>query len=301
MKKIFVAASIFTISTLTIAETKTIDNANVTVIVYRPIDQWIPDTKRSDELLGAINDKSFGFAVLGKDGSVDHGTPSPFQKSSDLPAIKQARSILLSKKANLTFRENANRYTITQAQKYQPSSIEYLANSERGLFRQYVLSQGNPAELSEKKDIERTKGIVAGLGAVAVGFFAKGLNGANAVLGSGTVTDFEQMFTSTHEYSAPANLPAINMSEFAETEVRKVLTTIPGVVGQIIIGYKINKTSEFEAEALAQAIVSLSGIDSTESEIIDSRNKDLDNRQKIWDEWVSQGKPAVKKDGLMDW
>jgi hypothetical protein len=61
-------------------------------------------------------------------------------------------------------------------------------------------------------------------------------------------------------------------------------------LGQIIIAYKGEKTKQAEDAALAQAIVTASGADTTVEAIEESRKKDQTARQAIWDECVAQEK-----------
>ena len=64
---------------------------------------------------------------------------------------------------------------------------------------------------------------------------------------------------------------------------------LPDRVGQIIIAYKGEKTKQAEEIALAQAIVTASGADTTIEKIEKSRKEDMVARQAIWDECVAKG------------
>ena len=66
-------------------------------------------------------------------------------------------------------------------------------------------------------------------------------------------------------------------------------------IGQIIIAYRGEKTAESEERALAKAIVSVSGADSTLDAIKSAQAKDLANRQAVWDACVA-AKECVAED-----
>ena len=85
----------------------------------------------------------------------------------------------------------------------------------------------------------------------------------------------------------PRPLPQADFTNYKQADIYRVTTL--KTVGMVIIAYKEPKNLETERSALAEAIFSLTGADTTPEAIVKERDQDFAMRKKIWAACVERG------------
>jgi hypothetical protein len=153
-----------------------------------------------------------------------------------------------------------------------------------------VLAQGNPTTLPDRVRGRKVLGTILAVATTAFAFDKLGSIGAQAALGSGLTGDVYQVASQYKSALAPLSLNLTDFGDYKSVDVRNVTTAYSDRVGQIIIGYKVDRTPQIEAEAMALAILSVSGLDTTPDQVAAARADDLAARQAVWDACVAEGK-----------
>jgi len=112
-------------------------------------------------------------------------------------------------------------------------------------------------------------------------------NANSAVIGNSVAFDLGASVQKFGKILVPRPLPQIDVTNYEQADIYRV-TSLKSV-GMVIIAYKEPKTLETERAALAEAIFSLTGADTTPETIIEERQKDFAMRKQIWSECVQRG------------
>ena len=295
MHKKILAISIVAITSVATAAPIEIDTPGAHIIVVRPIDMWSGDRGVLEESLQAHQEKTTWYVVKLNDKTWLFSNMSG-QDSSTKPAGK-AISERLTSMGFTTPRSSRNSFTIQPPTYVSASEIENVIAVQDESFKRSVIANGNPDDLESKTKRKKFFGGILALGTVALGADKYGTTvGVSATLGSGIA---ESVYNSVAQYKssmAPVTLPSINPQDFKSFEIRSVTTAQPERTGQILIGYKTEKTDSTQAEAIISATLALTAAQSTTNDIEASRANDLAQRKAIWSACVSQARPECKSE-----
>lgn len=295
MHKNILAISIATVTFAASAAPVEIDTPDAHIIVVRPIDMWSGDRGVLEESLHAHQEKTTWYVVKLNDKSWLFSNMAG-QDSSTKPVGKAIFERLTSM-GFTTPRSSRNSFTIQPPTYVSASEIENVITVQDESFKLSVIANGNPDDLESKAKRKKFFGGILALSTVALAADKYGMTvGVSATLGSGIA---ESVYNSVAQYKssmAPVTLPRINPQDFKAFEIRAVTTAQPERTGQILIGYKTEKTDSTQAEAIINATLALTAAQSTTNDIEASRASDLAQRKAIWSTCVAQARPECKSE-----
>ncbi|NBX55819.1 MAG: hypothetical protein EBT70_12270, partial [Betaproteobacteria bacterium] len=217
------------------------------IIVVRPIDLWSGDKSVLEDSLNAHKEKTVHYKVQ-TDSAILSGNPALFKSPSEHPLIKDVNAKInaVGFKAPMS---SANAMFI-----HKSSSIPGLVANEffayqNDVYKQAVISQGNPDDLESKTSRNKVLGAALTIGTTILAGQRYGLDrGANTFLGSGSADDLYKAVASYNASLVAVEIPNFDVPTAKEVSVRKV-ESMGKVTGQIIIAYKDEKTEAAEHEA----------------------------------------------------
>jgi hypothetical protein len=173
--------------------------------------------------------------------------------------------------------------TVLQPITLKPESMPEVFNLLNEGYEAFVIASRKPVPPPSEGGGRPFGAIAAGLGGSGVfGTIGAGVFGLLGAIFDNPI----KINTAPLPVSKPAN---IDYSKFKSIDMRPTLSSAPAR-GQIIIAYKTEKTPAIENEALAIAIGSTLGFDTTKEATLAARAADLADRQAIWDKCVADGK-----------
>jgi len=258
------------------------------VIVVRSIDTWSPDKGTSADSLATFKSHKFAFEV-DTPTRVLRGYPTVFQKPMDAPIVHRVEALLAAQHIELANTTNFN-LRVFKPTTIAPSEYAALAASQASMYERGVYAQGNPSELAGKVSARKFFGSVLAVATVGVAGDKFGAPAAGVVMGSGVAGDAYSLGAGSRAALLPLVLPPLQADAYASVDVRRVVQGVTDRIGQVVIAYKAEKTPEAEEEALAAAIASLAGADTTADAIEQARGADLAERQRLWDACVQAEK-----------
>ncbi len=273
------------------------DTADAHIVVIRALDSWSGDTSASADSLTAVKEHKGGFRLGSEKGPRYDvpGFPMLFGFNSDSEKSVVVQGVIAAlKPLNFNLTQSTVNFKVDKPIALEPVKLTDFAKYQRELYRNMVISQGNPANLHSSVSARKFFAGVFSLGVVVVGGEKYGSLGSQALLNSGIPGDVYQFSSSGRAALTPLDLPNFDASGYKSIDVRRVIQGNNERVGQVIIAYKNEKTDDAENAALIKAIVSLTGADTTVEAIQQARNEDLAKRKAIWDACVADGK--CKKD-----
>lgn len=274
-----------------IAQPVHLDTGATHVIVVRPIDTWGGNRASADYTLAGLRAKKVAFYYYDAEGNKVLGSGGLFKKAPQTPVVVQVQEGL----AKWGFTNNGPSgmvFTVEQAVEIAPEKMQFLSKLQNDLYRRYVINQGNPETLPDR--ITAKKFLNVG---IALAFFNTSMSRMGPVSGSqfafstGIADDIAKLTLNEKLALAAVPAPVFDYSPFKSIEVHRI-TFGSDRVGQIIIVYKDEKTAETQQTALAAAIVSASGADTTPEEVAVAREADFRNRMRIWSECQASGQCA---------
>jgi hypothetical protein len=293
MKKLLAATFLFSLVSIANAVPIEIDTPDARIIVVRPIDLWSGDKATQDKSIQAHQQKTTWYTLKLNEKIWLFSNMAGKDPASN--PISQTIAIRLDKAGFSTPRSSANSFTIQPASYIEPSEITAVISVQNESFRRTVIANGNPDDLEAQTSRKKFFGGIVALGTLALAADKYGLNaGVSATLGSGIS---ESAYNSIAQYKpsmVPVIMPNIDPKDFKVFELRPVTTAQPERTGQILIGYKTDKTEAVQAEAIIAATLALTGADSTTEEIEKNRAADFSKRKAIWDACVADAKPECK-------
>lgn len=263
-----------------------IDIEGAHVIVVRPIDTWAGNRSTAEYTLDEIRKKKIAFYYYDSAGNKLLGSGGLFKKPLQTPVVVQTQDRL----KELGFTNNGPSgmtFVVESPVDLPPKSIESFNRVQTSLYNDFVLRQGNPATLSDR--ILAKKFVSAGLSLAVLGVGMDKLgavSGSQFVFSTGIADDIAKITLNERTALAAVPPPAFDYSTYKSVQVRKVSFGADRV-GQIIIAYKGDRTSEIEDAALAAGIVSASGADTSPEAISIARESDYQHRLRIWAECVA--------------
>jgi len=264
------------------------DTPDAHIIVLRSLDAWSGNNSTSKDSLSSVGKHEGGFLLARKKG-FENGYPFVFQGISNDIVVQGVNSALkqfdfkLSNTKDFTFK-------IEKASALDPLNYTAFADKQRELYKYLVISEGNPQTLPGRVQSKQFLNTIISIGTLAIAAEKFGSVGSDTLLNSGISGDLSQLSASNRAALAPVDLPSFDASNYKAIDVLPVIQGLNDRMGQIIIAYKNERTDDVQNTALIQAIVSLTGADTTVAAIQQARDEDLVNRQTIWDTCVAEDK-----------
>lgn len=258
------------------------------IIVTRPIDTWAGNRTTAEYTLAGLKEKKIAFYYYDAAGNKIFGSGGLFRQPPQTPVVIGVQGGLSTR----GFTNNGPSgmvFTVEKPVVIAPEKMPDFGKLQNELYNEYVVSQGNPSTLSDRIMAKKFVNVGITLALFNVGMDRLGaVSGSQFVFSTGIADDIAKL--TLHDRLALAAVPApdFDYAQFRTVEVRKV-TFGSDRVGQIIIAYKNDKTSEAADAALAMAIVTVSGADTTPEQVVAARQQDFDNRVRIWGICESRG------------
>ena len=295
----FTASSLALVTgSLAMAAPVEFDTEAAHVIVVRPVDVWSGDAGAQDDSLDMVKARRANYVLEITYNSYLRGGPLWLQGASDHPVVDAVREAL--KPHGFALRPNQGYYfVIHSADTVEPEKFEAVRAAQAAVYKQTIVDQGDPDTLRRRILGRKVAGNVLSLLTLGIAGGAYGTTGVTAALGSGIAGEAYQVPAWVPHVLAPAYLPPLDATAFKAIDMRR-LDFRAGMVGQIVIAYRGEKTPEAETEALVKAIVAATGADTTPETIEAARASDLVYRQSVWKECVASGKCGPTSDKKTD-
>lgn len=270
-----------------------LDTTDAHIVVMRALDSWSGDTGASEDSLNEVKEHKGRFRLVSEKGPRYDvlGFPMLFGFNSESENNKVVQGVVAAlKPLHFELSQATVDLVVDKPVTMEPAMLSDFAEYQRELYKNLVISEGNPATLHNWVGARKFFAGVLSLGTIAVGADKYGSLGSGALLNSGIPGDVQHVTASGHAALVPLDLPDFDASSYKTIDVRRVIQGNNDRVGQVIIAYKNDKTDDAENAALIKAIVSLIGADTTVEAIQQARDEDLAKRQTIWDACVANGK-----------
>jgi hypothetical protein len=266
------------------------DTPDAHVIVIRPVDAWSGDSTLQERTLDSIRARRSSYKLTIDDGRVIQGSPMTFQAMADHPVTKGVEAALTPLNASLVSNDRYY-FVVMEPVPVEPVNFQVMVDAEKAFYKGMVISQGDPATLSDRIHGKKVLGTVLSLATTLVAMDKLGVqSGSAATVGSGVDGDIYRIAAETSNALTPVNLPNFDAKSYKHIDVRRVAGLQNNYFGQVIIAYKSEKTTDSERVALIRAIVTLTGADTTPEAVQQARTNDLETRQALWDSCVAEGR-----------
>lgn len=254
------------------------DTDDAHVVVIRPIDTWSPSEQGTEFVLDRYKLKQIRYWFYDENGKKTFG-----ENAIDTnPTAHEVADLAKP----LGFEVGGWRGAITTIEQpvtLDAQEMQAFSKAQDQVFKSIVMKGGNPAELTSKTRHQKWLASAFSLAVGAVG--VKALGGVGLQAAQGPMEDVYKLTMQAKQVLAPQPAVPFDYAGYKTVEIRRV--KLDARLGQIIIAYRGDKTPEAEQHALAKAIVSVSGADTTLEDIQASQAKDLANRQTLWDACVA--------------
>ena len=158
-----------------------IDTPQAHVFIYRPADAWSGDAASMDKVTDAIKDKKFSFTYT-VDGKTQNGNPMLFGSLSQHPVVQGVVADIAQFGWSLGHSENRNSLWIKQAESINPVAMKSFLDIQNEYFKNFVISQGNPATIQSRTASNKIRGSLLAIGALATSAAKFGVEGGSLVL-----------------------------------------------------------------------------------------------------------------------
>jgi hypothetical protein len=284
--KNLLALAIFTLTTTVGAQVAQKETNDALIIVSRPIEMWSPDTSQMSRLLQITKEKHASFGYSETNGKRIAIFKSLFQDPERAPVA----DAVISKLTNNGFKigNSGSTFEVLPPIQISPIDLPEFIAAQNAVYAKSIEKAGNPDKLEGKESAKKFFGNLLSLAT----FFVVGekfgyANANSAVIGNSVAFNLGESVQKFGSILVPRPLPLIDFDNYKQADVYRV--TGFKSVGMVIIAYKEPKTLETERAALAEAIFSLTGADTTPEAIIEERQKDFAMRKQIWSECVQRG------------
>ena len=262
------------------------ETGDALIITARPVDMWTPDTKFNQLHLDKVKEKQTAFSYFEPKGKEIAILKMMFQEPESAPVA----DAVVSKLADTGFKiqKGSINFKVFPSAPLLPSDLPEFISAQNAVYAKSIAKAGNPEKLEGKESAKKFFGNLLSLATfVVVGENFGYANANSAVIGNSVAFDLGASVQKFGKILVPRPLPQIDISNYKQADVYRV----SGVktVGMVIIAYKEPKTLESERAALAEAIFSLTGADTTPEAITQEREKDFATRKQIWAECVARG------------
>jgi hypothetical protein len=249
------------------------------IIVSRPVDMWSPDTKFNSSSLETIKEKRTVYIYTEPKGK----TISIFKSLFIDPPNAPVADIVYEKLKISGFKigNDVGMFTVQSPIGFSPSDLSEFIAAQNAVYAKSIEKSGNPDKLEGKESAKKFFGNLLSLATfIGVGEKFGYANANSAVIGNSVAFDIGASVQKFGKIIVPRPLPQADFTNYKRADIYRVTTL--KTVGMVIIAYKEPKTLETEREALAEAIFSLTGADTTPEAIIKEREKDFATRKEIW-------------------
>jgi len=257
------------------AEPVQFDTDDAHVIVIRPIDVWSPNEYWNDYVITNFKRNQIRYGVV---------TESGVKRSGDDDALAKQVSELAKP---FGFEVGGFRSIVLAVAKPVSMSAQDMTGFNKAqdeIYGAIVKKAGNPARLTSSTRHQQWLGTA--LSALTLGIGVKELGSLGIQAAQGPMQDVFSLTMQARKVLVPQPSVPFDYSAYQSIDIRRV-TADQVHIGQIIIAYRGEKTAESEDRALAKAIVSVSGADSSLDAIKTAQAKDLADRQALWDACVA--------------
>lgn len=273
------------------------DDAAVQVVVASPLTRWSSSPDALKRTLRSVSERSVSYFTTDETGKQVRlrGSPLTFQGISDHPVTNEVQRRL--RELGTKPVSNAGYFFTVDGPVMVPvDKAPAFFEAERRLFKTSVLAQGDPTTLQDRTSAKRFFGGVLSL-AAGVGLADKfGLAmGSHVMLDTNLSQDLVNAVGPYRGVVLPFDVDALNLADAKFVEVRRV-TVVDDLVGQVVIVYREEPTTELRQAALIDAIVELTGAKLTVDLVQKARQADLDSRVALWNQCRAEGGCGAKSD-----
>jgi len=256
------------------------------IIVSRPVDMWSPDFKFNQLILDIIKQKRSSFSYHEPNGKYTGISKSLFSDPISAPVADVVYEKL--KISGFKIGNDGAMFTVQSPIGFSPSDLPEFIAAQNAVYAKSIEKSGNPDKLEGKESAKKFFGNLLSLATfIGVGEKFGYANANSAVIGNSVAFDIGASVQKFGKIIVPRPLPQADFTNYKRADIYRVTTL--KTVGMVIIAYKEPKTLETEREALAEAIFSLTGADTTPEAIIKAREKDFATRKEIWAACVQRG------------
>lgn len=261
------------------------ESSDTMIFVVRPVDMWSPDIKFNQLILDIIKDKRSSFSYHEPNGKITGVSKSLFSDPISAPVA----NIVYEKLKVSGFKIGSNvLFTVHPPTPIATSELPEFIAAQNAVYAKSVEKSGNPDKLESKESAKKFFGNLLSLATfIGVGEKFGYANANSAVIGNSVAFDLGASVQKFGKIIVPRPLPQADFTNYKQADIYRVTTL--KTVGMVIIAYKEPKTLETERAALAEAIFSLTGADTTPEAITKEREKDFAMRKEIWAACVQRG------------
>lgn len=281
LKTAFIALSFCAVHSVSVSAPVRLDIEGAHIIVIRPIDRWSGNAASSDYSIKEYAKKKIAFFYFDEKGKKTLGSAGFFSKPED----NMLATVVQRELAQYGFTNNGPSgvaFVVDRPINLSIKSVPTFLKAQDILYRSAVIHQGDPETLESRISDKRVLGTVFAIAAAGYGMNKLGaVSGSQFIFSSGIADDVSGFTKDESLAISPIPSYEFDATQYSTVEVRKV-SYGSDRVGQILIAYRHEKTSDVEREALAKAIVIASGADSSSDAIIAARSNDLAERVEIW-------------------
>lgn len=280
-----VAATIIGMTGTASAEPMEIETPDAKVIVIRPSEQWTANQGLLDDYDAGQKKQKYLLIVRDQNGK------NTFANSSDISGwLKTAVGNMESAGWEASGWLPKNVSIIGPSTSMTGTQFNGVIGVQERYYKSLIAKVGSP----EMQKSAFNRGVAAGyvLTIGTLGLGAKmGIPTELLGLGTGVAEQIGAIPPALLTAVSP-NWPASgDFSQYQVVDVRQVTPQgSRGVVGQIIIAYKGEKTPHAEEAAMAVAARALVGVDRSLEDVEKARTEDYSRRVAIWNECVATGK-----------
>ena len=286
--KILLTLCVVSFAAISNAQVAQIQTPDAFIMVARPIDMWTPDETFASRTLDELKGKAVTFSYFEPQGKRIGVYNRVFQGPESAPVADAVISKLALQGFKIGDATSKSRVAILQPDAISPTEFSEFVAAQNAIYARSVIMAGNPNNLKNKESVKKVIGGLTSLATFVVVGDKLGYSTANnAVIGNGAAFDLGDSVQKFGRIAIPRPLPIADISSYKQVEIRRVESG--NTFGLVVIAYKQPKTIESERAALAEAIFSLAGADTTIDNVNKARAEDLESRQKIWSDCVSKG------------
>ena len=255
------------------------------LIVCRPFDSWSGDVSVMDGELDTIRSRRARFMYVPAERRTRGAGLALIGGTTDDPLTAETVKLVTSRGFTISQRGSYH-WGMGMPTALDPKDYPLLRQAQSALYDALIRKQGDPDQMPSSASSRRILGNLLAIGAVGVGLNKFGTTGGyvvtNAVAG-----DIAELPIQVRQSFAPFDLPALDKLEISSIDVYPVKVTEGGSPGQVIVAYKSPATESVRQSALALALTSLTGADTTPDAIEASRSADLQRRKEYWEACVA--------------
>jgi hypothetical protein len=262
------------------------ETSSALIITTRPVDMWTPDTKFNQLILNIVKEKRSSFDYFEPNGKRIAIFKTLFQDPERAPVADIVSAKL--KINGFKIGNDGSTFTVQSPIGFSPSDLPEFIAAQNAVYAKSIEKSGNPDNLEGKESAKKFFGNLLSLATfIGVGEKFGYANANSAVIGNSVAFDIGASVQKFGKIIVPRPLPQADFTNYKRADIYRVTTL--KTVGMVIIAYKEPKTLDAEREALAEAIFSLTGADTTPEAIIKEREKDFATRKEIWAACVQRG------------